>query len=157
MFSLMFSYFQESVNSNNIYSFLISFLISWHMYQIGFMYKTGWNLILFLLSYFLLKTVSVMNKPHFHKKIVTCLTKTLKGLSITLYTSSCSQMFNKILGVLKGVLKNLANFTENTCAGYNVNVNIWVYAFSLYLNLKIITEHSCFPVRSAEVLGRPFF
>ena len=41
-----------------------SFLISWHMYQGGTC--IGSNLILFLLSYFLLKMVSVMNETHCH-------------------------------------------------------------------------------------------
>ena len=46
--------------NNNIYSFLIS----WHMYQ------TGWILILFLLSYFLLKIVSIINESYFLLKMV---------------------------------------------------------------------------------------
>ena len=61
----------------SIYSSLIScgtHVSAWHMYL------TGWDLILFLLSYFLLKMVSVMNELHCHKKIVTYLTKTLKWL-----------------------------------------------------------------------------
>ena len=39
------------------------------------MYLTGWDLILFLLSYILLKMVSVMNQLHCHKKAVTYFTK----------------------------------------------------------------------------------
>ena len=51
------------VNNKNIYLFLIS----WHMYQRGTC--IGSNLMFFLLSYFLLKMVSVMNKPHCGKKV----------------------------------------------------------------------------------------
>ena len=54
-----FQIFRKVGVNNNIYSFLLS----WHMYQ------TGWNLILFLLSYFLLKMVSIINEPHCYKKI----------------------------------------------------------------------------------------
>ena len=46
---------------------------------------------------------------------------------------------------------------ENTCAAYNVNVKIWLYAFSLHLNLNMTPAHICFPVSSAERLRRPFF
>ena len=48
------------VNNDNI----CSFLISWYMYQWGQMYQTGRNLILVLISYIVLKMVSVMNEPH---------------------------------------------------------------------------------------------
>ena len=46
----------------------------------GHMHITGWDLIPFLLSYFLLKMLSVMNVLHCHKKLVTYLAKTLKWL-----------------------------------------------------------------------------
>ena len=44
------------------------------------MYLTGWDLILFLISYILLKMVSVTNQFHCHKKAVTYFTKILKWL-----------------------------------------------------------------------------
>ena len=64
----------------SIYSSLISgghggtHVSRWHIYL------TGWDLILFLLSYFPLKMVSVMNELHCHRKVVTYLTKILKWL-----------------------------------------------------------------------------
>ena len=69
--------------------------------------------------------VSVMNEPHYHKKkkksshvwqILSQMTviwynHKVNNIQIILYRSSCSQMLYKIVGVLKGVLKNLTNFT----------------------------------------------
>ena len=40
----------------------------------------------------------------------------------------------KIVGVLKGVFKDFANFTGKY--RYNVNVKVWLYAFTLHLNFK---------------------
>ena len=54
-----------SIGTVSICSSLISgetHVLEWHMYL------TGWDLILFLLSYFLLKMVLVMNELHCHKK-----------------------------------------------------------------------------------------
>ena len=77
------------------------------------------------------------------KAIVTVLTKTLiwcnyktKNLWITLYRTSCSNMFYKIVGVSKVFLKISLTSLENTCAGYNVNVNVWLYNSSLHLYYK---------------------
>ena len=58
------------------------------------MYLLGWDLILFVLSHYLLKIVSVMNEPYYHKK-----------------SSPILQMFYRTVGVVKGVVKNFANFT----------------------------------------------
>ena len=88
--------------------FIYLLFLAGHMYQRG---------TCILLSFFLLKMVSVMIELHCHKKIVTYLTKTLKWLlydiitKSKIYTSACSQMFYRIVGVFKGVLKNFANFT----------------------------------------------
>ena len=62
-------------------------------------------------------------------------------------------MFYKTVGVLKDVCKNFANFTGKYLCGYNLNVNVWLYAFSLDLNLEKTPVHSCFPVSSAEDLS----
>ena len=40
-------------------------------------------------------------------------------------------MFYKIVGVLKGVLKGVL-----ICAGYKVNVKVWLYAFRPHLYYK---------------------
>ena len=106
--------------NNNLYSFLIP----WPMRQHGTCIKQGHKIwYFFLLWYFLLEMVSVMNEPHYHiKKVVTCLTNTLSNdcdmlnhkvnnIQIILYRSSCSQMLYKIVVVHKGVLKNLTSFT----------------------------------------------
>ena len=45
---------------------------------------------------------------------------------------------------------------ENTCARYNVNIKVWLYAFNLHLNSKKAPAQSRFPVGSAEVLRRLF-
>ena len=88
--------------------FLYLLFLAGHMYQ---------RRTCILLSFFLLKMVSVMNELHCHKKIVTYLTKTLKWLlydiitKSKIYTSASSQMFYRTVGVFKGVLKNFANFT----------------------------------------------
>ena len=50
-----------------------------------------------------------------------------------------SEMFLKISQISLG----------NTCTGYNVNVNVWLYAFSIFF-LKETPAHSCFPVSSGD-------
>ena len=45
-------------------------------------------------------------------------------------------MFYKIAGVLKGVFKFPQISLEDTCAGYNVDVKVWLYPFSLIIILK---------------------
>ena len=47
-------------------------------------------------------------------------------------------MFYKIAGVLKGVFKFPQISLEDTCAGYNVDVKVWFYPFSLIKILKIL-------------------
>ena len=54
----------------------------WHMYQ------TGWDLILFLLSYFLFEMVSVMNELYCHKQNRHLFDKTLKWLWYDITTKS---------------------------------------------------------------------
>ena len=89
------------------------------------MYLTGWDLILFLLSYFLLKMVSIMNELHCHRKVVTYLTKILKWLwydtitKSTIYKKHFTPLHERkcsteLLVFLKGILKNFANFPWKT-------------------------------------------
>ena len=100
------------------------------------MYLTGWNLIPFLLSYFLLKMESVMNDLHCHKKVVTYLTKISKWLWYDIITKSTI---------------NSLPITLYTSA--NVLRNCWC---SQKVFLKI-SQISCFSVGSAEFLRIHFF
>ena len=83
-----------------------------------------------------------MIELHCHKKIVTYLTKTLKWLlydiitKSKIYTSACSQMFYRIVGVFKGVLKNFANFTGKHLCRENMSVKVSLYPCSLQLHYK---------------------
>ena len=90
----------------SIYSSLIpcgTHVSAWHIYE------ASWEWVLFLLPYFLLKMLSVMNDLHCHKKVVTYLTKILNWLSYDTITKSTiykknftrAQMFYGIVGVLK--------------------------------------------------------
>ena len=108
-------------------SFRVGHVSVWHMYL------TGWDLILFLLSYFLLNMVSVMNDLHCHKKVVTYLTKILKWLLWYNY--------------------KINNFPITLYTSANVLRNCW---FSQKGCLKI-SQISCFLVGSAEFLRIHFF
>ena len=125
----------------NIYSSLIScgtHVSAWHMYL------TGWGLILFLLSYFLLEIVPVMNDLHCHQKVVTYLTKILKWLwydtitkspitNNTLHERKCS---TELLVFSKGVLKNFANFTGKHPCRVKCEPKSLTFPCSLHLIIK---------------------
>ena len=88
------------------------------------MYLTGWDLILFLLSYILLKMVSVMNQLHCHKKVVSYFTKILKWLCYGMLQLQNQQFANKTLHKRKcptecsqKVFLKISQISlENTCA-----------------------------------------
>ena len=120
---------------------------AWHMYL------TGWDLIPFSLSYFLLKMVLVMNEFYCHKKIVNYSTKTLKrlwydiinNLQIRFYTSARFQMFYWIVGVLK----NLANFTgRNLFQVKYERKSLTLYPCSLH---PLYKRDSCTQLLSSEL------
>ena len=129
------------------------------------MYLTGWDLTLFLLSYILLKMVSVKNELHCHKKAVTYLAKIRKWLwydqlqnqqfaNKTLHERECS---TELLKFSKGVLKISQILLENTYAEKNVNLKVWfIHAGSTFI-IKKTPAHSCFSVGSAESLRITFF
>ena len=87
----------------------------------------------FLLSYFLLKTVSVMTEPHCHKKLVTCLTKSLKWLWYDISTKSTIYKYHFTRAAVRTCSTKLLVFSEvflkisqisldNTCTVYDANV-----------------------------------
>ena len=95
----------------------------------------------FLLSYFLLKMVLVMNKLHCRKKIVTYLIKILKQLCYDIITKSTifKQHFTRahvckcsteLLVFWKGFFKNWQISLENTCV--RLNVTVWFYQYNLH-------------------------
>ena len=69
-------------------------------------------------------------------------------------------MFYKIVGVLKGVLENFANFTKNSFAGYDLNG--FIHLASTFI-IKEAPSHSCLSVSLNEtnawklVFYLPFF
>ena len=97
----------------------------------------------FLIFNILLKMVSVMNELHCHKKVVTYLTKILKGLyntitkstirSKTLRERECS---TELLVLSKDVLKNFANFTGKDLCQVNCEPKSLIYPCSLHLHYK---------------------
>ena len=110
MFSLMFFYGTVGMNKNDIYSFFIL----WHMCR-RVMNQTGRNLIRFSLSYFLLKMISVKNKPHCHKNSSPVWPKLPNNYDMislqnqqfihNTLQEQLLQMFCKIVGVFKNILK----------------------------------------------------
>ena len=73
-------------------------------------------------------------------------------------SSATSQMFYRIAGVLKGVLKNLANFTgKHLCRVKCERKFDFIHKACTFIIMKETPAHSCFPVSSAEFLRIPFF
>ena len=101
--------------------------------------------LIFLLSYFLLKMVSVMNKLHCHKKIVAyfldknsqmamiCYNYKINNLQITLYTSG-NVLDN--CWCFKGVPKNFTNFARKHLCQIKCDPESLIYLCSLHLHYK---------------------
>ena len=95
-----------------------------------------------LLSYFLFKMVSVVNELPYHKKIVTNLKKIVKWLWYEIITESIiykqhftrAQMFHRIVGVLKCILKKVVNL--KTLYRIKCEPKCLVYPCRLHLNYK---------------------
>ena len=68
-------------------------------------------------------------------------------------SSPISQMFYRIVGVAKGVVKNFANFTRKQLSQVKCERKSLTFTFII----KETPAHSCFPVSSAELLQIPFF
>ena len=131
---------------NDIFRFdvffnIFRFLEKWTWISINFLFRdtclNGAHVLnrlkfdTFLLSYFFWKMVSVMNEPHCHKKIITCLTKNLKWLWYDIITKSIcinntwEDFFSAKLLVFSEVFLNISQISvENTCAWYNVNAKV---------------------------------
>ena len=82
--------------------------------------------------------VPVINETHCHKK------NPNRRYSTTLVVFS--KLFLKVLQIS----------LENTCARYNVNTKVWLYALGLHLYLKETPRHSSFRVSFAEFFRTPF-
>ena len=97
-------------------------------------------MILFLLSYIILKMVSVMNQLHCHKNAVTYFTKILKWLwydtitKWTIYKQNFrrARMFYGMF--LKGVLKNFSNFTGKYLCRIKCEPKSLIHPCSLHLH-----------------------
>ena len=140
----------------SIYSSLIScgtHVSPWHMYL------TGWDLIPFLLSYFLLKMVSVIEKlSHAWQKSSNdhdvIQLQNQRFTNNTLHKRKCS---TELLVFSKGVLKKFANFTGKHPCRVKCDPKSLTFPCSLHLIIKETPTKSCFSVSSAEYLRIPFF
>ena len=131
----------------------------WHMYL------TGRYLVLFLLSYFLLKMVSVMNELHCHRKVLYTWQKFSNDYDMiqlqnqqftnnTLHERNCS---TELLVFSKGVLKNFANFTGKHLCRVKCEPKSLIYPCRLHLRYKRDSCTQLLLVSSAEFLRIPFF
>ena len=121
-------FFHQRCPPISIYSSLIScgtHVSAWHIYV------ASWEWVLFLLPYFLLKMLSVMNDLHCHKKSRHILDKNSQ-LTIIWYNYKVSNLQKKLY------------------TSANVLRNCWS-------SQKVFLKISCFSVGSAEFLRISFF
>ena len=152
-------FFHQRFPPVSIYSSLFScgtHVSSWHMYL------TGWYLILILLSYFLLKMVSVMNELHCYRKVVTYFFSQkssndhdmiqLQNQQFTNSTLDEHKLSTELLIFSKVVFKNFANFTGKHQCREKCEPKSWIYPCSLHLHYK---RDSCTQLFFSE-FGRIF-
>ena len=73
-------------------------------------------------------------------------------------SSPILQMFHRIVGVLKGIVKNFANFTgKHLCRVKSEHKSLTLSMKSAPSLIKETPAHSCFPVSSAQFLRIPSF
>ena len=160
----------------SIYSSLISwghvgtYVSPWHMYL------TGWDLILFLVSYFHLKIVSVMNELHWYRKVLHTWQKFSNDydtiqLQNQQFTNNilrkCSQMFamthnerkcsTELLVFSKGVPKNFANFPVKHPCRVKCEPKSLIYPCSLQHHYKRDSHTQLFYSEFCRIFNNTFF
>ena len=65
-------------------------------------------------------------------------------------------MFWKIVGILKGILKNSALFIGKFLCRDDVNIKVWFYAFRLHLNYKKDFWSHLFPSEFCKIFKKIF-